>query len=145
MQVRGVWATLTGRNNAVCLLTLTEITGGAPLLALFEKWPAEPPTPFHSTLRGRRSELHFDGARVVTGLCPVQAGQSPASTHALALKWRKPRCLKRPDSDRLTYRIDSSISEIQSGRLSTSRGLGPSAAPTMPSRSMRSMRWAARP
>jgi hypothetical protein len=43
------------------------------------------------------------------------------------------------------YLIDSSISEIQSGRFSTSRGLGPSAAPTMPSRSMRSMRWAARP
>ena len=43
------------------------------------------------------------------------------------------------------YRIDSSTSEIQSGRFSTSRGLGPSAAPTMPSRSIRSMRCAARP
>jgi hypothetical protein len=42
----------------VCLLTLTEMTGGAPLLALFEKWPAEPPTPFDSASRGRRSHLH---------------------------------------------------------------------------------------
>jgi REP element-mobilizing transposase RayT len=31
---RGLWATLT----QFCLLTLIEITGGAPLLALFEKW-----------------------------------------------------------------------------------------------------------
>ena len=29
--------------------------------------------------------------------------------------------------------MDSSISEIQSGRFNTSRGLGPSAAPTIPS------------
>jgi hypothetical protein len=43
------------------------------------------------------------------------------------------------------HRSDSSTSDSQSGRLSTSRGLGPSAAPTMPSRSIRSMRWAARP
>src|ERR1019366_10628734 len=26
--------------------------------SLFEKWPAEPPTPFDSALRGRRSDLH---------------------------------------------------------------------------------------
>jgi hypothetical protein len=44
----GGWATLTGKYKRVCLLTWTEITGGAPLLALFEKWPAEPPTPFDS-------------------------------------------------------------------------------------------------
>ena len=43
------------------------------------------------------------------------------------------------------YRSASSTSLSQSGRLSTSRGLGPSAAPTMPSFSMRSMRCAARP
>ena len=43
------------------------------------------------------------------------------------------------------YRVVSSISEIQSGRFKTSRGLGPSAAPTMPSCSIRSMRCAARP
>ncbi len=43
------------------------------------------------------------------------------------------------------YRIDSSTSEIQSGLFNTSRGLGPSAAPTMPSRSMRSIKWAALP
>jgi len=30
------------------------MTGGAPLLVLFEKWPAEPPTPFESALRGHR-------------------------------------------------------------------------------------------
>src|SRR6266852_5405284 len=27
--------------------------------SLFEKWPAEPPTPFDSALRGRRSNLHL--------------------------------------------------------------------------------------
>src|ERR1700728_4607481 len=43
------------------------------------------------------------------------------------------------------YRVVSSISEIQSGRFNTSRGLGPSAAPTIPSCSIRSIRWAARP
>ena len=43
------------------------------------------------------------------------------------------------------YRRDSSTSESQSGRFNTSRGLGPSAAPTMPSRSIKSMRCAARP
>src|SRR5271157_1223617 len=91
---------LTAEYKADLFLTWTEITGGAPLLALFEKWPAGQPTPFDSALRGRKSDLH---------------------------------------------RIDSSISEIQLGRFSTSRGLGPSAAPTMPSRSMRSIRCAARP
>ena len=45
----------------------------------------------------------------------------------------------------LLYRKASSTSVSQSGRFSTSRGFGPSAAPTMPSCSMRSMRWAARP
>jgi hypothetical protein len=34
-----------GSITLVCLLTLTEITGGAPLLALFEKWPAGQPAP----------------------------------------------------------------------------------------------------
>jgi hypothetical protein len=43
------------------------------------------------------------------------------------------------------YRRDCSTSVIQSGRFRTSRGLGPSAAPTIPSFSMRSMRCAARP
>jgi hypothetical protein len=42
------WAT-----RQVCFLKLTAITGGAPLPALFEKWPAEPPTPFDSALRGK--------------------------------------------------------------------------------------------
>jgi hypothetical protein len=46
---------------------------------------------------------------------------------------------------RESYRMVSSISEIQLGRFSTSRGLGPSAAPTIPSCSIRSMRCAARP
>ena len=36
---------LVAKYNAVCLLALTEIAGGAPLLALFEKWPVQPPTP----------------------------------------------------------------------------------------------------
>jgi hypothetical protein len=48
-------------------------------------------------------------------------------------------------SGRDHYRIVSSISEIQSGRFKTSRGLGPSAAPTIPSCSIRSIRCAARP
>jgi len=39
-----------------------------------------------------------------------------------------------------SYRNASSTSFNQSGRLRTSRGLGPSAAPTMPSCSMRSIR-----
>jgi hypothetical protein len=43
------------------------------------------------------------------------------------------------------YRNDSSTSLIQSGLLRTSRGLGPSAAPTIPSFSIRSIRCAARP
>ena len=41
--------------------------------------------------------------------------------------------------------IDSSTSVIQLGRFKTSRGLGPSAAPTIPSRSIKSIKWAARP
>lgn len=44
-----------------------------------------------------------------------------------------------------SYRIVCSISEIQLGRFSTSRGFGPSAAPTIPSCSIRSIRCAARP
>jgi hypothetical protein len=32
-----------GSVTRVCLIALTEITGGAPLLALFEKWPAGQP------------------------------------------------------------------------------------------------------
>ena len=43
------------------------------------------------------------------------------------------------------HRSASSTSLSQSGRFNTSRGLGPSAAPTMPSRSIKSIRWAARP
>lgn len=43
------------------------------------------------------------------------------------------------------YLSDSSTSESQSGRFNTSRGLGPSAAPTIPSLSIRSIRCAARP
>src|SRR6185369_1547076 len=43
------------------------------------------------------------------------------------------------------YRNESSTSSSQSGRFSTSRGFGPSAGPTIPSRSIRSMRCAARP
>ncbi len=43
------------------------------------------------------------------------------------------------------YRIVCSISEIQSGRFKTSRGFGPSAAPTIPSCSIRSIKCAARP
>ena len=39
----GGWATLTRKCNSGLLLAWTEITGGAPLLALFEKGPAEPP------------------------------------------------------------------------------------------------------
>jgi hypothetical protein len=34
-----------GSITRVCLLTLAETTGGAPLLAVFEKWPAAQPTP----------------------------------------------------------------------------------------------------
>jgi hypothetical protein len=54
----GGWATLTGKYNAGLSLNVDRITGGAPLLALFEKWPAEPSPPFDSVLRGRRSDLH---------------------------------------------------------------------------------------
>src|ERR1019366_9906392 len=36
-----------------------EEKGGAPLLAVFEKWPAEQTTPFDSAVRGRRSDLHL--------------------------------------------------------------------------------------
>ena len=43
------------------------------------------------------------------------------------------------------YRIDDSISVIQSGLLRISRGLEPSAGPTSPSRSIMSIRCAARP
>jgi len=32
---------INGKYNAGCVLTLTEIGGGAPLLTLFEKWLAE--------------------------------------------------------------------------------------------------------
>jgi hypothetical protein len=49
----GGWGTLRGKYNGVCLSTLTEATEGAPLLALFEKWPAELPTPFDSDSRAR--------------------------------------------------------------------------------------------
>ncbi len=35
------WATLEGSATPVCLLTLTEISRGAPILAFFEKWPFE--------------------------------------------------------------------------------------------------------
>src|SRR5271170_3575042 len=44
-----------------------------------------------------------------------------------------------------TYRVESSNSFIQSLVLRTSRGLEPSAGPTMPSFSMRSIKRAARP
>jgi len=40
--------------------------GGAPLLALFEKWPAGQPTPRAvALLRGRRSDFHFEDRPVV--------------------------------------------------------------------------------
>jgi len=42
----------------VCLLELTKVTGGAALPALFEKWPAEPPTPFDSPFKARVRILH---------------------------------------------------------------------------------------
>src|SRR5450755_4423977 len=35
------------------------ITGGAPLLAIFEKWPAELLAPFAFSLRGPGSDLHL--------------------------------------------------------------------------------------
>jgi hypothetical protein len=57
--VRGGWATLAGKYNpGLSFGRCTEITGGAPLLALFEKWPAEPPTPSDSAT----SSLRFPGA-----------------------------------------------------------------------------------
>jgi hypothetical protein len=56
----GGWAILTGKYNAGLSFNIDRITGGAPLLALFEKWPAEQPTPFDSSLRGRRSDLHLN-------------------------------------------------------------------------------------
>src|SRR6266536_3341473 len=52
------WATLAGKYSAGCPLTSTETSGGAPLLALFENWPAEPPTPFDSA-----SKLWFASVR----------------------------------------------------------------------------------
>src|SRR5260221_9065098 len=53
---------------------------------------------------------------------------------------RRAACAQDGSANFLAQRIDSSTSEIHSGRLSTSSGLGPSAAPTMPSRSIRSIR-----
>ncbi len=44
-----------------------------------------------------------------------------------------------------SYRIAASTWLSQSGGLRISRGLDPSAGPTMPSRSIMSIRWAARP
>ena len=44
----GGWATSTGKYNAgFVFLHRPKQTGGAPLLAPFEKWPAAPLTPFH--------------------------------------------------------------------------------------------------
>ena len=57
--------------------------------------------------------------------------------HFSILHWP---ALPKPGEDGQRYRMDSSTSEIQFGRFRTSRGLGPSAAPTMPSRSIRSIR-----
>jgi hypothetical protein len=47
------------RTTRVWFSTLPDITGGAPLLALFEKGPAAPPTSFDSALHSRRSDFHL--------------------------------------------------------------------------------------
>ena len=73
---------------------------------------------------------------------PHSANRGPSTPPELRFAKLPPMPLQ---DDTRIYRIDSSTSEIQSGRFRTSRGLGPSAAPTMPSRSIRSIRWAARP
>ena|SRR5271165_6777034 len=54
----GGWATLTGKYDAGLFLVWTETTGGAPLLALFEKWPAEPPTPPRTQVINRVDERY---------------------------------------------------------------------------------------
>jgi len=55
----------------VSLVTLNETTGGAPLLAPFEKWPAKQPTPFDSVLRDRSSDLHLKHFPLIHHVQPV--------------------------------------------------------------------------
>jgi len=58
--------------NGFAFEPASEITGGAPLLTLFEKGPAEPPTPFDLKLRGPWPGLLFSRSLASTpsvGLC----------------------------------------------------------------------------
>jgi hypothetical protein len=73
-------------------------------------------------------------------LCRQPQGMAQGGDFLAGTRRQPPRISRARD-----YRRDSSTSESQLGRFNTSRGLGPSAAPTMPSRSIRSMRCAARP
>ena len=57
----GGWATLTTKYNAGLFFNIDRNNlGGAPFLALFEKWPATPPTPESPPLARCAIDLHLE-------------------------------------------------------------------------------------
>ena len=105
-------------------------------------------------LSGSRKTVILSGVRirfakfVRSRRTPTVNVHMPDRDPSTASRLSQAKCFAQDDRGHVRFRfqrMDSSTSEIHSGRFSTSRGLGPSAAPTMPSRSIRSIKWAARP
>src|SRR5882672_1056827 len=95
------------------------------------KWGAEVDS------KDRDGLIHYFSTSFGPDQATYEAPELPHTRHL--------RCASKASIEARLYLSDCSTSVIQSGRFRTSRGLGPSAAPTMPSFSIRSIKCAARP